>query len=295
MLLAVIAFAISLALGTPAPAPNALTAPTSHLPATQPGSGPNEGVFLVTTADDGSRATYFIAGNARHSILAADMQIELQLNPLWPVHTVSPDDALALAEGAPVGNARQGLVGGTAAEPEPATEARPPKPVAEAPAPEPVAEAPAPDASPTAASATNDVADEAPAPTQSTYVLRPGDNLTRVAAQHGTTVAAILAANGLLNANRIYVGQTLVMPGETASPEVVETPAAPAAVAADDEQPVADAPDGPAAATYTVKRGDTAFLIARHFGVTQSELLAANGIANANRVYVGQVLAIPAS
>ena len=56
-----------------------------------------------------------------------------------------------------------------------------------------------------------------------------------------------------------------------------------------------DAPDGPAAATYTVKRGDTAFLIARHFGVTQSELLAANGIANANRVYVGQVLAIPAS
>ena len=136
---------------------------------------------------------------------------------------------------------------------------------------------------------------EAPAPTQSTYVLRPGDNLTRVAAQHGTTVAAILAANGLVNANRIYVGQTLVMPGETASPEVVETPAAPAAVAADDEQPVADAPDGPAAATYTVKRGDTAFLIARHFGVTQSELLAANGIANANRVYVGQVLAIPAS
>jgi len=277
VLLAVIAFAISLALGTPAPAPNALTAPTSHLPATQPGSGPNEGVFLVTTADDGSRATYFIAGNARHSILAADMQIELQLNPLWPVHTVSPDDALALAEGAPVGNARQGLVGGTAAEPEP------------------VAEAPAPDASPTAASATNDVADEAPAPTQSTYVLRPGDNLTRVAAQHGTTVAAILAANGLLNANRIYVGQTLVMPGETANPEVVETPATPARVAADDEQPVADAPDGPAAATYTVKRGDTAFLIARHFGVTQSELLAANGIANANRVYVGQVLAIPAS
>ena len=277
MLLAVIAFAISLALGTPAPAPNALTAPTSHLPATQPGSGPNEGVFLVTTADDGGRATYFIAGNARHSILAADMQLELQLNPLWPVHTVSPDDALALAEGAPVGNARQGLVGGTAAEPEP------------------VAEAPAPDASPTAASATNDVADEAPAPTQSTYVLRPGDNLTRVAAQHGTTVAAILAANGLLNANRIYVGQTLVMPGETANPEVVETPATPARVAADDEQPVADAPDGPAAATYTVKRGDTAFLIARHFGVTQSELLAANGIANANRVYVGQVLAIPAS
>ncbi|TME31753.1 MAG: LysM peptidoglycan-binding domain-containing protein [Chloroflexi bacterium] len=275
--MAVIAFAISLALGTPAPAPNALTAPTSHLPATQPGSGPNEGVFLVTTADDGGRATYFIAGNARHSILAADMQLELQLNPLWPVHTVSPDDALALAEGAPVGNARQGLVGGTAAEPEP------------------VAEAPAPDASPTAASATNDVADEAPAPTQSTYVLRPGDNLTRVAAQHGTTVAAILAANGLLNANRIYVGQTLVMPGETANPEVVETPATPARVAADDEQPVADAPDGPAAATYTVKRGDTAFLIARHFGVTQSELLAANGIANANRVYVGQVLAIPAS
>src|SRR5207302_6966478 len=101
VLLVVIAFAISLALGTPAPAPNVLPAPTSHLPATQPGSGPDEGVFLVTTADDGSRATYFIAGNARHSIGAADMQLELQLNPLWPVHPVSQDDVLAFAEGAP--------------------------------------------------------------------------------------------------------------------------------------------------------------------------------------------------
>lgn len=160
-------------------------------------------MFLVTTADDGSRATYFIAGNTRHSIVAADMQLELQLNPLWPVHTVSPDDVLAFAEGAPIGNARQGLVGGSVAEPEPATEAA---------ATEPVAEAPVPEVNATAASATSDVADEAPAPMQSTYVLRPGDNLTRVAAQHGTTVAAVLAANGIVNANRVYVGQVLAIP-----------------------------------------------------------------------------------
>ena len=74
-----------------------------ELPATVPGLTREEGVFMITTADDGSRAVYFIAQGKRHSILSSNLQIEQQLNPLWLVWTTGRDQVLAIPEGAPVG------------------------------------------------------------------------------------------------------------------------------------------------------------------------------------------------
>jgi LysM repeat protein len=258
VLVVLIVLAFSLLFGSSAP-----NATASALPPTQPGLGRDEGAFLVTAADDGSRAVYFIAGNARHSVLSTDLQLEVQRNPLWPVRTVSRDDVLAFAEGAPVGAARSGLISTPVVTDEQAVEE------VQADAPESVS-----------------------TPTQpTTYVLKPGDNLTRVSAQYGTSIEAILAANNLTNANRIYVGQTLVIP----SGEV--TPPAPAVVEAPNQQaPIAEEPDEATVAattTYTVKPGDSAIGIARQFGVSVEELLAANGVTNRNRVYVGQSLTIP--
>ena len=54
--------------------------------------------------------------------------------------------------------------------------------------------------------------------------------------------------------------------------------------------------DTPAnAGAYTVQRGDTLPLIARHFGVELYTLAAVNGIANLNYVTAGQVLNIAAA
>ncbi len=47
--------------------------------------------------------------------------------------------------------------------------------------------------------------------------------------------------------------------------------------------------------TYTVRRGDTLSGIASRFGTTYQRLAQLNGISNPNRIYVGQVLRIPAS
>jgi len=280
VLLAAIALTVSLVLG--AAGPTLISAQTassrSQLPATQPGLSRNEGVFLVTAADDGSRLVYFIAQNTRHSTLPADLQLEQQLNSLWPVRPATRDEVLAFAEAAPVGSARTGLLTGPV--------------VAES---DPVAEVPAADEAPVAVSMPT-------ASDPALYVLRPGDNLTRLSARFSTSIPAILAANGLTNANRIYVGQPLLIPGlastaaeNQAAPQlvVVESPAAPMPVAADEPEPVADAPASPDAMTYTVKAGDSAIHIARQFGVDVDALLAANSVPNRNRVYVGQVLDIP--
>jgi LysM repeat protein len=53
-----------------------------------------------------------------------------------------------------------------------------------------------------------------PHPAGTYYTVRPGDTLTRIALMYGTTVWAIMQANNLVNASLIYVGQTLVIPGQ---------------------------------------------------------------------------------
>lgn len=61
-------------------------------------------------------------------------------------------------------------------------------------------------------------ADDTPAPspvpsTGGTYVVKAGDTLYRIAAQFGTNVVALAAANNITNMNYIYVGQVLTIPG----------------------------------------------------------------------------------
>lgn len=58
-----------------------------------------------------------------------------------------------------------------------------------------------------------------------TYVVRPGDTLSRIARQFNTTVAVLAQLNGIVNINRIFVGQVLRVPG--GSTGVVVTPGAP--------------------------------------------------------------------
>jgi LysM repeat protein len=87
------------------------------------------------------------------------------------------------------------------------------------------AAAPAP-AAPTPVSYVKPIAAPAPATTKGSYVIQRGDTLTAIAKKLGTTVAALLAANGLAQSSIIYAGRTLVVPGGVAVASV--TPAPPA-------------------------------------------------------------------
>ena len=45
-----------------------------------------------------------------------------------------------------------------------------------------------------------------------TYTVQPGDTLTKIAKQFGTTVNTLVKANGIANADLIYAGQVLIIP-----------------------------------------------------------------------------------
>jgi len=104
------------------------------------------------------------------------------------------------------------------------------------------------------------------------YVVQAGDNLYRIAVRFGTTVDAIVFANNLSDADSIYVGQQLTLPGVANVP--VPTPV-------------------PSGGTYVVRRGDTLSAIAVRNGVSLWAILQANGFSSAHWIYAGQRLIIP--
>jgi hypothetical protein len=90
----------------------------------------------------------------------------------------------------------------------------PPTPRVPSPTPSPMPVAsPSPSATPSASPTPEPTPEPTPTPQAVlTYVVRPGDTLHGIAAVHGTTVAALVAANGLASADVIVVEQRLVIP-----------------------------------------------------------------------------------
>jgi membrane protease YdiL (CAAX protease family)/LysM repeat protein len=93
------------------------------------------------------------------------------------------------------------------------------------------------------------------------YVIQPGDTLLRIAAMRGTTVAALVALNGIVDQNRVLAGQTLII--------------------------------STVWATYVVQPGDSVASIARRTGTTVETLSRVNRLDDTNLIYVGQHLLVP--
>jgi LysM repeat protein len=102
------------------------------------------------------------------------------------------------------------------------------------------------------------------------HTVQPGETASEIARDHGTTLAALVAANGLGNPDLVVAGQVLVIPGAGA-----------VAVA-------------PATTIHTVAAGESLGEIARQYGTTTRALAEANGISNPNLVRIGQRLTVPA-
>lgn len=94
------------------------------------------------------------------------------------------------------------------------------------------------------------------------YTVKPGDTLWSIAKRFSTTVDALMAINNLTSIN-LSIGQQLIVPN-------IE----------------------PGITTYTVKRGNTLWSIAKQFGTTVDQLKRINNLMN-DTIYMGQQLIIP--
>lgn len=108
----------------------------------------------------------------------------------------------------------------------------------------------------------------APTPeTETTYVVQPGDNLYRIGRRFGVNWVEIAEANGIVNPNRILVGQELTIPGAASAPD--------------------------SEVTHTVQGGETLFSISLSYGVTWTDIAEANDLTSPYVIYPGQSLVIP--
>nr|MBC7245294.1 LysM peptidoglycan-binding domain-containing protein [Chloroflexota bacterium] len=109
---------------------------------------------------------------------------------------------------------------------------------------------------------------------QTIHIVQEGENLFRLALRYGTTVEAIMAANGLTDQHMLYVGQRLIIPSSARS-------AATSAAAAT------------TGGTYVVQPGDTALSIAFRYGIGMWELMLANSLFSPHLIHPGLKMVIP--
>jgi len=121
----------------------------------------------------------------------------------------------------------------------------------------------------------------APAAESTTYVVQPGDTLSKLSKRTNIKIDAIKKANPQIKGNTLIVGQKLTFPGkvEIEPPKAVEPPAPP--------KPYT----GPTS-VYTVKPGDTLGGIARAHKTTVAQVKAMNNMKS-DIVVVGRKLTVP--
>jgi LysM repeat protein len=154
--------------------------------------------------------------------------------------------------------------------------------------PTPEAEKPQPYylAHPEAVAALDKVAAKTPAapaaaPGYSTYVVKSGESLSKIANAHGFRYVDVLAVNPGIDPNKIRVGQTIVLPA-----------AGTAKIAPKANSGTSAKTASAAGGTYVVQKGDILGRIANKHKVKVADLKKANGLTS-DKIVVGQKLIIP--
>ncbi len=121
------------------------------------------------------------------------------------------------------------------------------------------------------------------------YKVRRGNTLAGIAKHFEVDIDDLVAVNDLKSRHRIRVGQVLALPlpdGVKVDPAARVPPETVAAVSR--PAPTMVAENG----QYTVRRGDSVWLIARRLGVDEEILVSLNDIGDGERIHVGQVLRV---
>lgn len=107
------------------------------------------------------------------------------------------------------------------------------------------------------------------------YVVRKGDTVWEIARKYGVKSEEIIEINKLKKPDQISPGQVLIIPrAGTPTPGTPKRPS-------------------DAGAKHIVQKGETVWGIARKYGVTPEEIIAANKLKKPGEISPGQLLIIP--
>lgn len=129
---------------------------------------------------------------------------------------------------------------------------------------------------------------------QRSYTVKSGDTLSGIASRYNTSYTQLAYINHIANPNRIYVGQVLQLDANSTitNSQTTPTPAPAPSTPTNSGHATNNNSTATVSSTYTVKSGDTLSAIASRYGVSYQQLAQTNGIANPNRIYVGQVIRV---
>lgn len=106
-----------------------------------------------------------------------------------------------------------------------------------------------------------------------TYVIKRGDSLWKIASEYGVSVNDLITENNLNNTT-LKVGDVLYIPNRDNTSNIPTT--------SEDDNVI----------EYVVQRGDSLYSISQKYGVSVSELQSYNNLAS-NTLTVGQIIRIP--
>jgi membrane-bound lytic murein transglycosylase D len=130
------------------------------------------------------------------------------------------------------------------------------------------------------------------------YKIRRGDTLDRIAKQHGTTVKALRQLNGIKSRHSLRVGSTLRVPAKQDAPKLVASKAKSGKEKGDNKaegnakSPKQGKGNSSKKILYTVRPGDTLWIIAKKHQVDVAQLASWNRINTRTVLQRGQVLTI---
>ena len=104
------------------------------------------------------------------------------------------------------------------------------------------------------------------------HVVRSGESLASIARRYGISASRIASANGIVD-GRLYANARLFLEPRN--------------------RPASAGGGGAGPAVHTVRSGDTLAGIAARHGSSVRSIVQANGIRDANRIYIGQRLRVP--
>lgn len=109
-----------------------------------------------------------------------------------------------------------------------------------------------------------------PCPNGFYYTIKAGDTYYKLSQQFNVSVDTLIRANPGVDPNRLMIGQTICIP-----------------------RPVTPVPPCTNGFYYSVRAGDTFYLIAQRYNVSVDAIIRANPGIDPNRLQIGQIICIP--